>query len=108
MLAITLSPWNGPSLPTVTGEAFRYALVVTGRPAQRVRLNALGIPPGWIGAFCTATLCAPMQVRFTLPADGRQTFEFGLIRENGSLPPTMRITIRSNDGTSKTLIVTTK
>lgn len=105
MIAITLSPWHGASLPTVTGEAYRYALDVTGRPGQHVQLRAQGLPAGWIAAFCTPTMCSPMQARFSLPASGNQQFEFGLIREGGAATPKMRITIRSSDGVSRTLII---
>lgn len=108
MLALTLSAWQGTNLPTVTGETYRYALDVVGHPEQHVRLSAQGVPPGWIAAFCTPTMCAPMQVRFTLSADGRRRFEFGLIRESGSVPPTMRITIRSSDGAERTVLISSK
>ena len=105
MVALTLSPWHGKNLPTVSGEAYRYELRVTGRANERVTLTAQGLPSGWIAAFCTETVCMPMQASLTLPALGHERLEFGLIRESADKVRTMRITIRGSDGSMTRIVI---
>ncbi|NNM93384.1 MAG: hypothetical protein HKL92_08580 [Candidatus Eremiobacteraeota bacterium] len=105
MVALTLSPWHGKNLPTVSGEAYRYELRVAGRANERLTLSAQGLPNGWIAAFCTERVCMPMQARLTLPADGRERLEFGLIQENARPVRTMRITIQGSDGSTTRIVI---
>ncbi len=105
MVTLSLSPWYGKNLPTVSGETYRYELRVAGNPEQHVTLAARGVPPGWIAAFCTTAVCMPMRASLTLPANGHERLEFGLIREGTSNVRTMRITICGSDGSETRIIV---
>ncbi|MGC8485623.1 MAG: hypothetical protein ACP5O6_08340 [Candidatus Baltobacteraceae bacterium] len=105
MITMTLSAWHGKNLPTVSGYAYRYELRVAGRPKQHVRLSAHGVPNGWIATFCTEEVCMPMQARLTLPADGRERLEFGLIQESSRPARTMRITIHGSDGSTTRIVI---
>ena len=105
MVTLTLSPWHGKNLPTVSGEAYRYELRVAGRANEGVTLTAQGLPSGWIAAFCTDVLCMPMQARLTLPPDGRERLEFGLIQESSTRVRTMRITIHGSDGSTTRIVI---
>ncbi len=105
MVTLSLSAWHGKNLPTVSGEAYRYELRVAGRSKERVTLFAQGLPDGWIAAFCTDEVCMPMQARLTLPTDGHERLEFGLIQESTTKVRTMRITIRGSDGSTTRIVV---
>ena len=105
MVALTLSPCHGKNLPTVSGETYRYELRVAGHANERVTLSAQGLPSGWIAAFCTDAVCMPMQARLTLPPDGRERLEFGLIQEGSRPARTMRITIRGSDGSTTRIVI---
>ena len=51
-----------------------YALDLTARAGETVRLTALDVPPGWIASFCTNRVCAPFHVAVPLTS-GRGAIE---------------------------------
>ena len=97
---LTIAPWTAPRLATVTQTAATFALTVAGRPGTRVRLRATGVASGWIAAFCTPRLCSPERVDVTLPASGRATYEFELIRQDPSAPKRSGARIAGDDGSA--------
>lgn len=95
---LTIAPWTASPLPTVTQAAAKFALSVAGQSGQRVRLRATGVAPGWLATFCTARLCSPEFVDVTLPASGRTTYEFELIRQEPKAPARSGARILGDDG----------
>lgn len=77
--ALSLAPWTGPDLPGSIASTFKYRLVVTGAPGGRVALAATGLPPRWIGSFCTDRVCAPFRTAVVMPADGVKVIEFQVV-----------------------------
>ena len=97
---LEIQPWSGKNFVTATTSAARYRLIVSGRPNARVRLQATGVAEGWLGAFCTPTVCAPDHVEVDLPKSGQAVFQFELIREVDSAPGRSGARIVGNDGSS--------
>ncbi len=96
---LVVSPWTGGNFSTsVSSAASKSRLTVTGKPGSQLLLRAKGVANGWIPAFCTANVCAPMQVSLRLPKSGVAVFQFELIRESQNAPSKSGATIVSNDG----------
>jgi hypothetical protein len=85
---LSVQPWTGKDLATTTSTAAKYKLIVKGKPNTTVSLVASGFAQGWIAAFCTSTVCAPVRVMVTLPASGETDIAFELIRETDDAPNT--------------------
>jgi hypothetical protein len=92
-VTLALAPWHGPSLPTASAGAAKYKLTVRGAANQSVPLLAAGLPSGWVGSFCTSTLCSPFRYTMTLDARGTGWIEFQAIRTEDSAPKHVRLTI---------------
>lgn len=97
---LEIQPWNGKDLPTASQAAAKYRLIVTGKPNAHVRLEATGVADGWLGAFCTPSVCAPGHVDVDLPKSGQSVYQFELIREGDSAPAKSGAHIVGNDGSS--------
>jgi hypothetical protein len=100
---LSLEPWTGTNLPTTTRAALKYRLHVEGVPNSTFVLRADGVAKGWLAAFCTPKVCAPMRVDVTLPASGQAVYQFELIREAADAPARSGARITSSDGASVTL-----
>lgn len=79
---VSIAPWKGGDLPTATTSATKYRLTVAGAPRTVAHLRTAGVAPGWIAAFCNTRICSPNAIDVTLPASGRATLQFELIRED--------------------------
>ena len=99
-IVLALTPWTGPSLPTVSPNSAKYRLTVRGTPQGDVRLQATGLPSGWIASFCTTKLCSPYRYTLHLDAKGRGELEFQAIRLDDSAPKRVHLTVLANNGTS--------
>ena len=77
--ALSLAPWTGPDLPGSIASTYKYRLIVTGAPGTRIGLAAGGLPPRWIGSFCTDRVCAPFRTAVVLPAEGVKVVEFQIV-----------------------------
>ena len=97
-VVLTLLPWTGPSLPTVSAEAAKYRLTVSGAPLQEVRLQATGLPNGWVASFCTQTFCSPYHYTLKLDAKGRGEIEFQAIRLEPKTAKRARLLVIANGG----------
>lgn len=97
---LSLSPWTGKNLPTVTSSAVKYRLDVTGKPNASLHISTSQVATGWIAAFCTPTVCAPGSVDVTLPASGKAMYSFELIRNDDSAPKKSGALITTDDGAS--------
>jgi len=97
---LTIAAWTAPPLPTATQAAVKRELTVSGRAGQSVRLRATGVAHGWLAAFCTSRVCSPESVDVTLPASGRTSYEFELIRQDPSAPNRSGARIAGDDGSS--------
>jgi hypothetical protein len=95
---LEIQPWNGKDLPTASQSAAKYRLIVTGKPNERLRLEATRVADGWLGAFCTPKVCAPGHVVVDLPKSGRAVYQFELIREGDSAPGKSGARIVGDDG----------
>ncbi|MEO6835494.1 MAG: hypothetical protein ABI231_06255 [Candidatus Tumulicola sp.] len=100
---LEIEPWTGKNLATTTGAAVKYRLGVTGKPNSTIRLHAGGVAKGWLAAFCTPLVCAPMRVDVTLPQSGRAVYQFELIREEDSGPKQSGARITGDDGSAVTV-----
>ena len=97
-LVLTLAPYTGPALHgSLTGTA-KFLVSVSGSAGQLVRLRAVGVPPGYIAAFCTNLVCAPFRVAFTLPTSGREHVELQLIRNAAGAHKPKTVTVAANGG----------
>ncbi|MBV9438373.1 MAG: TlpA family protein disulfide reductase [Candidatus Eremiobacteraeota bacterium] len=76
---LSLAPWTGPDLPGSIASTFKYRLVVAGMPGARITLVAAGLPPRWIGSFCTDRVCAPFRTSVVVPAIGVKVVEFQVV-----------------------------
>lgn len=92
-LIVSIAPWNGGDLPTATSAAAKYRLTVAGTAQSVAHLRTAGVAPGWIAAFCNARICSPNAIDVTLPASGRTTLQFELIREDERAPRASGATI---------------
>ena len=100
---LTLEPWTGANLATATSAAVKYRLRVEGAPHATLLLRAEGVARGWLAAFCTPFVCSPMRVDVTLPATGKATYQFELIREDPNAPAHSGARITSDDGAAVTV-----
>ncbi|HTU83098.1 MAG TPA: hypothetical protein VMF61_13270 [Candidatus Acidoferrales bacterium] len=97
---LTIAPWSGKAPATTTAAAAKYRLTIVGAPNAALTLKASRLARGWLAAFCTPKVCAPMQVDVRLPASGRTSYAFELIREDESAPAHSGASIESSDGAS--------
>ncbi|MBV8116869.1 MAG: hypothetical protein JOY69_08225 [Candidatus Eremiobacteraeota bacterium] len=100
---LAIEPWTGPNLSTATSTAIRYRLHVSGASHASLTLRADRLAKGWLAAFCTPKVCAPLRVDVTLPQSGRALYQFELIREDPVAAPRSGARISSSDGASITL-----
>ncbi|BDE05637.1 hypothetical protein WPS_09130 [Vulcanimicrobium alpinum] len=77
--ALSLAPWTGPDLPGSVASTIKYRLAVTGKPGANVALAAGGLPPHWIGSFCSDRVCAPFRTSVIVPAGGVKIVEFQVV-----------------------------
>jgi hypothetical protein len=95
---LIVEAWTGANLATTTSAAVKYRLRVVGVPNSTVALRAAGVAKGWLAAFCTPKVCAPMHVDVTLPPSGQAVYQFELIREDTSGPARSGARITTDDG----------
>lgn len=95
---LEIQPWTGKDLVTTTTSAAKYRLIVAGAPNTRVHLAATSVADGWLGAFCTPTVCAPASVDVDIPKSGEAILQFELIREEDSAPNHSGARILGDDG----------
>jgi hypothetical protein len=95
---LEIQPWTGKDLVTTTTSAAKFRLIVTGKPGAHLRLQATGVADGWLGAFCTPTVCSPERVDADLPSSGTAVLQFELIREGDSAPNRSGARIAGDDG----------
>lgn len=87
-LLLALGPFAGSAADDA--QRTKFMVDVVGKPAQTVRLRAVGVPPGYVASFCTQRICAPFRISITLPASGRQSIELALIENvRGARRPTV-------------------
>jgi hypothetical protein len=79
---LTIAPWSGKDLATVTPSAAKYKLTVKGAPGTDVHLVATRVAGGWLAAFCTPSVCSPDRVNVAIPDSGETALSFELIRED--------------------------
>ena len=77
--ALSIAPWTGPDLPGSIASTIKYRLVVTGPPGTKLALASSGLPPHWIGSFCTDRVCAPFRTTVVLPPGRVKIVEFQVI-----------------------------
>jgi hypothetical protein len=77
--ALSLAPWTGPDLPGSVASTIKYRLVVTGPPGVKLALASSGLPPHWIGSFCTDRVCAPFRTTVVVPPGRVKIVEFQVI-----------------------------
>ncbi len=106
LITLALTPWSGPSLPTVSANAVKYKLVVRGEPKQNVHLDASGLPSGWVASFCTATICSPFSYTMPLDKHGRGTIEFQAIRVDDAAPKHTHAVVSAQGGPQTSVDVT--
>ncbi|HLI97090.1 MAG TPA: hypothetical protein VKT72_13560 [Candidatus Baltobacteraceae bacterium] len=92
-VTLALAPWHGTSFPTATPNAAKYKLAVRGAANQPVRLEAGGLPRGWVASFCTPTFCSPFRYEMTLDSRGAGWVEFQVIRTDDSAPKHAGVTV---------------
>lgn len=80
-LVVSIAPWTGKDLPAAATDGTKYRLTLRGAPNTAAHLHADGVARGWIAAFCDGRVCSPGKIDVTLPASGRVTLQFDLIRE---------------------------
>jgi hypothetical protein len=97
---LEIEPWTGKDLVTTTSTAAKFRLIVSGAPNATLHLEATGVADGWLGAFCTPTVCAPQRVSVTLPKSGQAIYQFELIREEDNAPSKSGARVVSDDGAS--------
>jgi hypothetical protein len=96
LITLALAPWRGPSLATASPAAVKYKLTVRGPAEHRVQLRVTGLPPGWVGSFCTSKVCSPFQYNFELNDRGLGVIEFQAIRTDDSAPAHVHAIITTN------------
>jgi hypothetical protein len=95
---LEIQPWTGKDLVTTTTTAAKFRLIVEGKPGAHLRLQATGVADGWLGAFCTPTVCSPESVDTDLPKSGQAVLQFELIREGDSAAGRSGARITCDDG----------
>jgi hypothetical protein len=95
---LEVQPWTGKDLLTTTTSAAKFRLIVSGKPGAHLRLAATGVADGWLGAFCTPTVCSPESVDADLPSSGTTVLQFELIRESDSAAGRSGARITCDDG----------
>lgn len=105
-VVLSLAPWHGPSLPTVSADAIKYKLSVRGAPRQSLELRASGLPDGWVASFCTSRVCSPSRYTLQLDRIGQGTIEFQAIRVDDSAPAHVRVTVSAPDANTVTANIT--
>jgi hypothetical protein len=100
---LSIEPWTGSDFKTASAGAVKYRLEVSGKPKAAVRLRALGVAQGWLGAFCTPRVCSPQRVDVELPKSGQAVLQFELIREADNAPKQSGATITDGDSASVTV-----
>jgi hypothetical protein len=78
-LGIAVGPWSGAGLTGSVPASDKFGVTVRGTPGAHVRLVASGLPPGWIGSWCTDRICAPFRATLDLPARGSARVEFQIV-----------------------------
>ncbi|GAC1405727.1 MAG: hypothetical protein NVSMB64_10820 [Candidatus Velthaea sp.] len=97
---LTLAPWTGPDLPGSLASTIKYRLAVSGTPGKRVTLSAHGLPPGWIGSFCSDKLCSPNRSVVMVPPGGVKIVEFQVVPGDvHAVKPVVRIDAASDGRT---------
>lgn len=96
-VVLSLVPWQGPSLPTASAEAFKYKLTVHGTPRKSIALSASGLPDGWVASFCTPHLCAPFHYTLQLDRRGFGTLEFQAIQVDDHAPTHVHVAVSAPD-----------
>jgi hypothetical protein len=56
----------GACHPSADPGTQSWAVRVTARAGESVRLTALDVPAGWIASFCTPRVCSPFRVTLAL------------------------------------------
>ncbi len=95
---LIVEPWTGTNLATATNTAVKYRLRVIGVPNATLQLRADAVAKGWLAAFCTPRVCAPLHVDVTLPQSGQAVYQFELIREDPGGAARSGARITSDDG----------
>ncbi len=85
--ALSLAPWTGADLPGSIESTFKYRLVVTGAPGSTIALAARGLPPRWIGSFCSDRVCAPFRTSVVMPPGGVKVVEFQVVPTTAHAAP---------------------
>jgi hypothetical protein len=98
---LDILPWTGNDLPTAVASASaKSRLEVHGTPGKYLKLTTSGVSDGWLAAFCTATVCSPVNVNVKIPESGELVVQFELIREIDNAPASSAASIHSSDGAS--------
>jgi hypothetical protein len=105
---LEIQPWTGKDLVTTTGSAAKYRLLVTGKPNATVHLQTGRVAAGWLGAFCTPTICSPQHIDVALSASGKAVLQFELIRETQSAPHQSGARITGGDGAYVTVPIASR
>jgi len=98
LVTLALAPWTGPDPKSASQAQVKYKLTISAPPHSTAHLRADNVAAGWIAAFCNNRVCAPSQVTQTIPASGKATLQFELIREDDHAAKTTGATIVSDDG----------
>ena len=69
-----------------------YRLAIHNAPRAHVTLRA-GVPPGWIAAFCTPSVCAPGHVVVRVPASGEAIIALHVYRVVDAAPHRGNVTV---------------
>ncbi len=96
-LVLSLAPWNGPALPTVTESAAKFRLAVHGEAGAQVQLRVVGLPAGWMAAFCTERFCSPLQYTMPLNIRGSGSVAVEAIRLDAHALKRIRLTIAAEN-----------
>jgi hypothetical protein len=95
-LLIGIGPFAGPIPPGSVPGSARFAVHVSGRSGQIVRLRATGVPGGYLASFCTHRVCALSRATFTLPKSGRESLELQLIENRQGARKPVIVTVAAD------------